>query len=79
MIMDELEIAKLCQENEKAEAQAVIDYTEMIKRVVNSNIDEQVKQDIINTIEEVIADELNHQMKLGQLYVALTEIEPNKN
>lgn len=75
--MDEiLEIAKLLQENLKEEAQAVIDYTEMIKRVVGSRIDEADKTQVIDTIEEIIGDELNHQMKLGQLYVALTSIEP---
>lgn len=75
--MDEiLEIAKLLQENLKEEAQAVIDYTEMIKRVVGSRIDEADKTQIIDVIEEIIGDELNHQMKLGQLYVALTSIEP---
>ena len=70
--MNELEIAKIVQENLKEEAQAVIDYTEMIKSV----IDETGKEQIVSTIEEIIGDELDHQMKLGQLYVALTGIEP---
>lgn len=75
--MSELEIAKLCQFNEKAEAQAVEDYTEMIKQVLASEIEE--KETIVNTISELISDELNHQMKLGELYVMLTGIEPNKD
>ena len=74
--MNELEIAKIVQENLKEEAQAVIDYTEMIKSVIESKLDEIGKDRIISTIEEIIGDELNHQMKLGQLYVALTGIEP---
>lgn len=77
--MNVLDIAKLCQFNEKAEAQAVEDYTEMIKQVLASEIEEEQKETIVNTISEVISDELNHQMKLGELYVMLTGIEPNKN
>ena len=77
--MNVLEIAKLCQFNEKAEAQAVEDYTEMIKQVLASEIDEEQKETIVNTISELISDELNHQMRLGELYVMLTGIEPNKN
>lgn len=77
--MSELEIAKLCQFNEKSEAQAVEDYTEMIKQVLASEIEETQKETIVNTISELISDELNHQMKLGELYVMLTGIEPNKD
>lgn len=77
--MNVLDIAKLCQFNEKAEAQAVEDYTEMIKQVLASEIDEEQKETIVNTISELISDELNHQMKLGELYVMLTGIEPNKD
>lgn len=77
--MSELEIAKLCQFNEKAEAQAVEDYTEMIKQVLASEIEDDKKEILVNTISELISDELNHQMKLGELYVMLTGIEPNKN
>lgn len=77
--MSELEIAKLCQFNEKAEAQAVEDYTEMIKQVLASEIEETQKEIIVNTISELISDELNHKMKLGELYVMLTGIEPNKD
>lgn len=77
--MNVLEIAKLCQFNEKAEAQAVEDYTEMIKQVLASEIEEEQKETIVNTISELISDELNHQMKLGELYVMLTGIEPNKD
>lgn len=74
-----LEIAKSVQFNEKAEAQAVLDYTEMLKIILSSNIDENIKNIAVETISEIISDELNHQMKLGQLYVTLTEIEPNKD
>lgn len=74
-----LEIAKLTQFNEKAEAQAVFDYTEMINQVLKSDLTEEEKQFVITTIEELISDELNHQQKLQMLYVFLTSIQPNKD
>ena len=77
--MDILEIAKSAEFNEKAEAQAVYDYTEMLNKIMESEIDKETKTIAIETIKEIISDELNHQMKLGELYVLLTGIEPNKN
>lgn len=74
-----LEIAKEIEFNAKAEAQAVLDYTELLKKVLASGIDEEQVNLIADTISEIISDELNHQMKLGQLYVKLTGIEPNQN
>ena len=77
--MDILEIAKETELNEKAEAQAVYDYTAMLNKIMASEIDTETKTIAIETIKEIISDELNHQMKLGELYVLLTGIEPNKN
>lgn len=75
-----LDIAKLTQFNEKAEAQAVEDYTEMIKQVVEcEELDDTEKEEIVGKITELIADELNHQQVLQELYVYLTDIEPNQN
>ena len=74
-----LEIAKEIEFNAKAEAQAVLDYTELLRKVLASGIDEEQVNLIVDTISEIISDELNHQMKLGQLYVKLTGIEPNQN
>ena len=76
---DVLEIAKFCQFNEKAEAQAVEDYTEMMKRVVDSSLEQNKKDAVIDNIMEIISDELNHQKRLGDLYVMLTGIEPNED
>ena len=76
---DILDIAKEVEFNEKAEAQAVYDYTELLKKVLSSDLEEETKQQLVNSIGEIVSDELNHQMKLGQLYVLLTGIEPNKD
>jgi rubrerythrin len=72
-----LEIAKLCEFNSKAEAQAVLDYTQMIKDIADSDIADKDK--IIEIVKELISDELNHKVKLQELYVYLTSIEPAKN
>lgn len=74
-----LEIAKEAQLNAEAEAKAVKDYTEMIAKILESNLDIETKNTAVDVIKELISDELNHEMRLGELYVALTGIEPNKN
>ena len=73
---DIIEIANEMLANEKAEAQAIIDYGITIKKIIYSSLDNDVKKISINTLEEIIADELNHQKKLNELYVNLTEIQP---
>lgn len=77
--MDIFEIAKETEFNSKAEAQAVFDYTEMLKKIEESEIDEIKKEEISLVIKEIIADELNHKEKLLKIYSYLTEIEPNKD
>ena len=73
---DIIEIANEMLANEKAEAQAIIDYGITIKRIIESSLDNDIKKILIDTLEEIIADELNHQKKLNELYVNLTEIQP---
>ena len=74
-----LEIAKFAQFNAEAEAKAIFDYTGMIKFVAESDIDEETKEKVVATISEIIADELNHQTKLHELYTSLVGIEQNKD
>lgn len=71
-------IAKMVQFNNKAEAQAIEDYSDFLKSVVESELDESFKNYIVSVISEIIGDELNHQEKLQEIYTALTNIEPNK-
>ena len=74
-----LELAKLVEFNSKAEGQAVLDYTEMMKCTIGSdNVSQETKDRIIDVISEIVADELNHQKLLIELYTYLTDIEPNK-
>lgn len=72
-------IAKFVQFNNKAEAQAIEDYTDFLKHVSESDLSDDYKTYIKNVINEIISDELNHQEKLQQVYTILTNIEPNKN
>lgn len=76
---NEIEIAQIVQINAEAEAKAVRNYTEMLQKVNSSVIMIEQKELIIETIKELIADELNHESKLQELYVYLTNIEPKKD
>ena len=76
---DILKIAKDIQYNAKSEAQAIEDYTELLKMSEESNLDETDKSFVRAVIEEIIADELNHQQRLQALYSALTEIQAKKD
>ena len=76
---DILRIAKDIQYNAKSEAQAIEDYTELLKMSEESNLDEADKSYVRAVIEEIIADELNHQQRLQALYSALTEIQAKKD
>lgn len=75
--MDILEIAKITQLNAKAEAQAVFDYTQMLIEIMNcEELSDQDKNDLIEKVKELTADELNHQNVLQEIYVSLTAIQP---
>ena len=71
-------IASKIQFNNKSEAQAIEDYTILIDDVKKSSLEDEDKEYIISQINEVISDELNHQMVLQELFTMLTEVEPNK-
>lgn len=77
-IVSKSEIAEKLQFNQKEEAQAIIDYTKLIADINDSILDEPTKLALAQQIEEIIADELNHQQKLFAMFVELSEIEPNK-
>lgn len=65
--------------NANAENKAVSDYTFMINAVNKSELDYDTKEKIVDIINEIISDELNHANKLLELYTMLTGIEPNKD
>lgn len=71
-------IAQLLQENNKDEAEAIANYTELLTIIPEFELEEDLSQELMEAITEIIADELNHQQVLNELYIKLTEIEPNK-
>mgnify|MGYP001591268842 CR=1 FL=1 len=73
------ELAKATEFNAKAEAQAIYDYSEMMKYIDQAPVLPDEKDEMKLVIAEIISDELNHQEKLRQLYVKLTAISPNKD
>jgi len=73
------ELAKATEFNAKAEAQAIYDYSEMMKFIDQAPILPDEKDEMKLIIAEIISDELNHQEKLRQLYIKLTAVSPNKD
>ena len=73
-----LELSKIVEFNLKSEAQAIMDYNDLIKLANESGLNEEDLKEFTDIISEIISDELNHQEKLHELYVSLTGIKTNK-
>lgn len=76
---DILKIAKSLQDNNIKEADAVSYYTETLSMIADSNLDEEKKKVVVDNLSEIIADELNHQKLLEELYTYLTSIEAKED
>lgn len=74
-----LAVAHEVQENNEGEADAIKDYTKLLDSIDSSELDETDKEFCTLTINEIVADEMNHQEKLAMLYSMLTGIMPNKD
>lgn len=74
-----LKIASGIQANNRDEATAIEGYTKLLEEITNSEIPSTDKEKLFDIINEIIADELNHQIRLQEAYTILTKIEPNKN
>lgn len=72
-------LAKHVQFNNKAEAEAIEYYTDFLSIVEQSLLPADEKEKIIAVIKEIIADELNHQDRLYEMYVSLSKIEANED
>lgn len=77
--MEELEVARYLLENSNDENDAIKSYDEALKFIMNAEVDEIVKQHIINDIKEIISDELNHAQRLMNDYQLIIGIEKNEN
>lgn len=73
-----MEIANLVEFNDKEEANAIINYNELLTAVKNSELSKSQKEKFESEIYEIIGDELNHQERLKMLYSLITGIKENK-
>ena len=86
-IFDEHEEAKITaidmaielQYNIKAEATAITDYNMLLDMIDKSDIPSGQKLAIISAVYEIIADEMNHQDVLQNLYTLVTGISAKKD
>ena len=76
---DMLKIAKSLQDNNIKEADAVSYYTETLSMIADSDLEEEKKKVVVENLSEIIADELNHQKLLEELYTYLTSIEAKED
>jgi indole-3-glycerol phosphate synthase len=74
-----MEIASLVEFNDKEEANAIINYNELLTAVKNSDLTKSQKEKFESEIYEIIGDELNHQERLKMLYSLITGIKENKD
>ena len=75
----QMEIANLIEFNDKEEANAIINYNELLTAVRNSDVPKNKIEGIESEIYEIIGDELNHQERLKMLYSLVTSIKEQKD
>ena len=73
-----MEIANLVEFNDKEEANAIINYNELLTAVKNSDLTKPQRERLESEIYEIIGDELNHQERLKMLYSLITDIKESK-
>lgn len=73
-----MEIANLVEFNDKEEANAIINYNELLTAIKNSDLTKSQKERFESEIYEIIGDELNHQERLKMLYSLITGVKENK-
>ena len=71
-------IADLVEFNDKEEANAIINYNELLTAVKNSDLTKSQKERFESEIYEIIGDELNHQERLKMLYSLITGIKESE-
>lgn len=72
-------IAGQIQANNKEEASAIEGYTQLLQAIAESELSAEQKEMADKYIKEIISDELNHQLKLDELFCSITGIEINEN
>lgn len=75
----QMEIANLIEFNDKEEANAIINYNDLLTAVRNSDLSKNKIEKVESEIYEIIGDELNHQERLKMLYSLVTSIKEQKD
>jgi hypothetical protein len=76
---NKMDIANLIEFNDKEEANAIINYNDLLTAVRNSDLSKNKVEKIESEIYEIIGDELNHQERLKMLYSLVTNIKQQKD
>ena len=72
------EVAKLLSDNNKDEQSAISGYLTLLEKIQGGGISSSYEfKEVITLIEEIIADEMHHSLKLGELTSKLSNIQPN--
>lgn len=74
-----MDIANLIQFNDKEEANAIINYNDLLTAAKNSDLSKAQMERLEAEIYEIIGDELNHQERLKMLYSLITGVKEQKD
>lgn len=74
-----MDIANLIQFNDKEEANAIINYNDLLTAAKNSDLSKAQMERLEAEIYEIIGDELNHQERLKMLYSLITSIKEQED
>jgi rubrerythrin len=76
---NKFDIANLLEFNDKEEANAIVNYNQLLEAVNHSDLPKSQKEKVESEIYEIIGDELNHQERLKMLYSLVTGIKEQKD
>lgn len=74
-----MDIANLIEFNDKEEANAIINYNDLLTAAKNSDLSKAQMERLEAEIYEIIGDELNHQERLKMLYSLITSIKEQED
>ena len=71
------QLVKILSDNNKDEQGAISGYLSLLERISTSGITGSYEyQEVIDTIREIISDEMNHMSRLAALITKFSGIEP---
>ena len=71
------QLVKILSDNNKEEQGAISGYLSLLERISNSGVTGSYEyQEVIDTIREIISDEMNHMTRLSASITKFSGIEP---